>query len=91
MNYNLICIFICTHIYTNLSILVKSGCYTARGHSGGILLGVKKDCVKVGAFDEGEQFLSALLRNKKDGFKWEVIVVYGPAHHDKSRDFFGEV
>jgi hypothetical protein len=47
--------------------------------------------VKVGAFDEGEQFLSALLRNKKDGFKWEVIVVYGPAHHDKSRDFFGEV
>jgi hypothetical protein len=62
-----------------------------RGHSGGILLGVKQDCVRVGAFDEGEQFLSALLRNKKDGFKWEVIVVYGPAHHDKSRDFFGEV
>jgi hypothetical protein len=27
MNYNLICIFICTPICTNLSILVKSGCY----------------------------------------------------------------
>jgi hypothetical protein len=37
----------------------------------------------VGAFDEGGHFLSALLRNKKDGFKWEVLVVYGPAHHDK--------
>jgi hypothetical protein len=28
MNYNLICIFICTPICANLSILVKSGCYT---------------------------------------------------------------
>jgi hypothetical protein len=28
MNYNLICIFICTPIYANLSILVKSGCHT---------------------------------------------------------------
>jgi hypothetical protein len=28
MNYNLICIFICTPICTNLFILVKSGCYT---------------------------------------------------------------
>jgi hypothetical protein len=27
MNYNLICIFICTPICTNLFILVKSGCY----------------------------------------------------------------
>jgi hypothetical protein len=27
MNYNLICIFICTPICANLSILVKSGCY----------------------------------------------------------------
>jgi hypothetical protein len=27
MNYNLICIFICTPICANLSILVKSGCH----------------------------------------------------------------
>jgi hypothetical protein len=45
----------------------------------------------VGAFDEGGHFLSALLRNKKDGFKWEVLVVYGPAHHDKSREFLVEL
>jgi hypothetical protein len=29
MNYNLICIFICTPVCTNLFILVKSGCYKA--------------------------------------------------------------
>jgi hypothetical protein len=29
MNYNLICIFICTTICTHLFILVKSGCYNS--------------------------------------------------------------
>jgi hypothetical protein len=29
MNYNLICIFICTPVCANLSILVKSGCHTS--------------------------------------------------------------
>jgi hypothetical protein len=42
--------------------------------------GVKQDVADVGAFDEGDFFISALLRDKKDGFKWEVVVVYGPAH-----------
>jgi exonuclease III len=27
------------------------------------------------------------VRSKKDGFKWEVVVVYGHAHHDKSEAF----
>jgi hypothetical protein len=34
MNYNLICIFICTPICANLSILVKSGCYRYSIHLG---------------------------------------------------------
>jgi hypothetical protein len=36
-------------------------------------------------------FVSVLLRNKKDGFKWEVIVVYGPANHEKSEKFLEEL
>jgi hypothetical protein len=44
--------------------------------------------VEVGAFDEGELFLSALMTSKKDDFKWEVVVVYGPTQHDKSKGFF---
>jgi hypothetical protein len=60
---------------------------SSSGHSGGILLGVKHDLMEVGAFQEGEYFTSALVRSKKDDFKWEVVVVYGPAHHDKSEAF----
>lgn len=63
----------------------------AKGHSGCILLGIKQEVVDVGAFEEGEHYVSALLRHKKDGFKWEVIVVYGPAQHDKSEVFLEEL
>jgi exonuclease III len=63
----------------------------AKGHSGGILLGVKQDSVEVGAFDEGSHFLSSLLRNKKDGFKCEVVVVYDSTQHDKSNEFLEEL
>jgi hypothetical protein len=50
-------------------------------------LGIKQVVVEVGAFDEGEFFISALIRSKKDDFKWKVVVVYGPAQHDKSEVF----
>jgi hypothetical protein len=59
----------------------------ANGRSSGILLGVKQNVVEVEAFDVGAFFLSALLRNKKDGFKWEVVVVYDLVCHDKSKSF----
>jgi exonuclease III len=64
---------------------------SAKGHSGGILLGIKEDVVEVGVVDQGEFFLGALLRHKKDGFKWEVIVIYGPACHEKSEEFLEEL
>jgi hypothetical protein len=53
----------------------------ANDHSGGLLLGIKHEVVEVGTFDEGECFIGALMRNMKDDFKWEVVVVYGPAQH----------
>jgi hypothetical protein len=58
---------------------------------GGVLLGIKLDVVEVGAFDQGDHFVSALLRNRKDGFKWEVVVVYGLAQHDRSTGFLEEL
>jgi exonuclease III len=61
------------------------------GHSGGILLGVKQEVVEVGAFDEGTFFISALLRHRKCSFKWEVLVVYGPAQHDRLELFLEEL
>jgi hypothetical protein len=63
----------------------------AEGHSGGILLGVKLDVVEVEAFDEGSFFVSAPLRHMKTGFKWEVVVVYGPAQHDRLELFLEEL
>jgi exonuclease III len=63
----------------------------AEGHSGGILLGVKQDVVEVGAFDEGTFFVSALLKHMKTDFKWEVVVVYGPAQHDRLELFLEEL
>jgi hypothetical protein len=47
--------------------------------------------VKVGAFVAGAFFLSALPRNKKDGFKWEVVVLYGLVQYDKSKSFLEEL
>jgi hypothetical protein len=47
--------------------------------------------VEVGVFDQGELFLSALVRHKKDGFKWEVGVVYGLAQHENIEDFLEEL
>jgi hypothetical protein len=61
------------------------------GHSGGVLLGVKQEVVEVGAFDQGEFFLNALVSHKKDGFKWEVGVVYGPAQHENIEAFLEEL
>src|SRR6266498_1704756 len=63
----------------------------AKGHSGGILLGIKQDVVEVGAFDQGEFFVSTVLRHKKDNFRWEVVVVYGPAQHNLSGSFLEEL
>jgi hypothetical protein len=58
---------------------------------GGVLLGIKLDVVEVGAFDQRDHFVRALLRNRKDGFKWEVVVVYGLAQHDRSTGFLEEL
>jgi hypothetical protein len=63
----------------------------ANGHSGGILLGIKQDLVEVGAFDDRTFFVSALLRSRKDGFNWEMVVVYGLAQHGKSEEFLEEL
>jgi hypothetical protein len=46
--------------------------------------------VDVGAFDDGTIF-NALVRSRKDGFKWEVMVVYGPAQHERSESFLEEL
>jgi hypothetical protein len=35
--------------------------------------------------------MSALLKHKKDGFKWLVVVVYSPAQHNRTEEFLVEL
>ena len=63
----------------------------AKGHSGGILLGVKDDTFEVDDMDRGEFFVSMALTHKRTNLKWEVINVYGPADHSRSPAFLAEL
>ncbi|XP_020160903.1 uncharacterized protein [Aegilops tauschii subsp. strangulata] len=61
------------------------------GHSGGILLGVKDATFEVGSMDRGQFFVSMELSEQALNFKWEVIIVYGPADHSRSASFLEEL
>ena len=53
-----------------------------RGRSGGILLGIDINVYDIGAIDEGDHYVKFHLCTKMDGFKWALVVVYGPAQNN---------
>jgi endonuclease/exonuclease/phosphatase family metal-dependent hydrolase len=61
------------------------------GRSGGMLLGVDLNCFDIGAIDEGDHYIKFHLCNKSDDFKWELVVVYGPAQDDRKENFLMEL
>jgi exonuclease III len=63
----------------------------ANGHSGGILLGAKEDTFEVDDMDRGEFFVSMSLTHRRTNLSWEIIIVYGPADHRRSREFLDEL
>jgi hypothetical protein len=54
-----------------------------KGRSVGILLGVDLHIFDIGAIDEGDHYIKFHLCNKSNGFKWALVVVYGPAQAEK--------
>lgn len=62
-----------------------------RGHSGGIMLGVKVESFEVEQMELASHFLGCLVRNRLTNFRFWVINVYGPAQHDLSEDFILEL
>nr|XP_040245309.1 verprolin-like [Aegilops tauschii subsp. strangulata] len=60
-------------------------------HSGGILLGVKDATFEVGSMDRGELFVSMEIFECSLNFKWEIVIVYGPADHRRSKAFLDEL
>lgn len=63
----------------------------ARGRSGGILVGVKGDILGMENHVCGEFSITSTFRNRISNFRWKVVTVYGPAHHDLSADFLEEL
>lgn len=64
---------------------------SAKGKSGGILCGVKRDLYDVGSFQKGEFMLQMNLWDKINRVKWNLLVVYGSAHDDRKMDFLSEL
>ena len=61
------------------------------GRSGGILLGADLNYFDIGAIDEGDFYVKFILRDKSDGFKFALYVVYGPAQHNNKEVFLVEI
>jgi hypothetical protein len=66
-------------------------CKASTGRSGGILLGVNLQCFDIGQIEEGDYYIKFRLCNKSAGFKWALIVVYGPAQADHKENFLDEL
>ena len=64
---------------------------SARGRSWGILLGLKSDFLELESHEVKEFCICATIRNRISNFRWILIIVYGPAHHDLSPRFLEEL
>ena len=63
----------------------------ANGLSGGMLVGVRDSLSEVGLVDKGKFFLSAAILHHPSNTTMEVIGIYGPADHGRSREFLEEL
>lgn len=85
-----------TFTAADMAKIDPGGCLTwnwvpARGHSGGILVGVKEDNLQVENWETGTYYLGVTVRDRKTNFRWDMIVAYGPAQHEKSPKFINEL
>ena len=59
----------------------------AKGHSGGVLLGVSGDILEVENWVTNF-FVEAQVRHRSSNLRWSFLTVYGPANHELSEIFF---
>ena len=62
-----------------------------RGCSDRILLGIDLNVFDIGAIDEGNHYVKFHLCNKMDGYKWALVVVFGPAQNNLKEQFLTEL
>jgi hypothetical protein len=63
----------------------------ARGHSGCLLTSVNVEDFEIEQTHYGTFFLGVLIRNRSTNYKFWVLNIYGPAHHNISEEFIQEV
>ena len=54
-------------------------------------MGADLNYFDIGAIDEGDFYVKFILRDKFDGFKFALYVVYGPAQHNNKEAFLVEM
>jgi hypothetical protein len=57
----------------------------------GILLGVNMDLMDIGSIDDGDFFVKFRLRDRRNGFKWVLVAVYGVAQPEFKESFLAEM
>jgi hypothetical protein len=65
-------------------------CLPPQGRSGGILLGVNSESLKVLLVVVGNDAVKFHVRSKIDGFRWPLIAVYGAAQSEFKHDFLAD-
>jgi hypothetical protein len=63
----------------------------AKGHSGGVILGIKVDIFEVEQWEIANHFVGCLVRSRLTNFRFWVMSIYGPAHHELSEEFILEL
>ena len=58
-----------------------------KGRSGGILLGINPSVFYIGFISQGDYHIKIRMRNKVDGFQWNLIAVYGAAQAEHKKSF----
>jgi hypothetical protein len=64
---------------------------SAKGRSGGLLLGVNKDAYEVKEWGDGSFFLSVTVVQLATRMTWVIFLVYGPIDHRRSPEFLSEI
>jgi hypothetical protein len=64
---------------------------SAKGHSGGIVMGVREEFLEIEDHEIGEYFISLVVRQRTTNFIWVLMTVYGLAQLELSRDFIAKL
>ena len=66
-------------------------CLPPHGRSGGILVGLNANTLKVNKVENGDFCVKLTIKSKSDGFEWVLVPVYGAAQDALKHEFLSEL